>query len=569
MPDIDVGSIDDLRASGCITAKAGSQPICVFWHEGKAFAVDDRCPHMGFPLHRGTVESGIVTCHWHHARFDLESGGTLDPFADDVRAYPVSIDGTRVRVTVEPDPARVAHLKERLAESLEHGFALVAAKSVLGLREAGLDDTDIVRLGVEWGTAYRDNGWGSGLTVLAAMANLLPHLDEDTRPLALVHGLDFVSGDTRGRPPRFPLRPLERQPEPSRLASWYRRFIETRSADAAERSLVTAVAAGGAPAVHDSMFTAATDHVFLDEGHVVDFTNKAFETVELLGAETAETVLPTLVTMTARAQRHEELSSWRHPHDLVALIDQATDELTKLVAAGEPHRGQWTAVGDLGWQLLDDDPAAVIEAVCGAIAAGATPEQLGRAVAFAAALRITRFHVQNDHGDWNVVHHGFTAANGLHHALQRGESPDLLRGVFHAAMKVYLDRFLNVPAARLPDATTGDLADLQACWDEQGKVNEAGAIVAGYLRGGGSPDLAVAALGRALLAEDAGFHWYQVVEAGVRQFHAWPEGSEEGILILSGVARFLAAHTPTRRELAQVVHIATRLRRGEALYEEE
>ena len=40
-------------------------------------------------------------------------------------------------------------------------------------------------------------------------------------------------------------------------------------------------------------------------------------------------------------------------------------------------------------------------------------------------------------------------------------------------------------------------------------------------------------------------------------------------LILVGAARFLAAHTPTRRELAQVVRIATRLRRGEALYEEE
>jgi hypothetical protein len=47
---------------------------------------------------------------------------------------------------------------------------------------------------------------------------------------------------------------------------------------------------------------------------------------------------------------------------------------------------------------------------------------------------------------------------------------------------------------------------------------------------------------------------------------AWPEGSEESALILTGVARFLAAHTPTRRELATVVRTAARLRRGEALY---
>ena len=57
-----------------------------------------------------------------------------------------------------------------------------------------------------------------------------------------------------------------------------------------------------------------------------------------------------------------------------------------------------------------------------------------------------------------------------------------------------------------------------------------------------------------------------MVEAGARQFHAWPAGSDEGALILAGIARFLSAHTPTRRELPQVVHIAARLGRGENLY---
>ena len=79
----------------------------------------------------------------------------------------------------------------------------------------------------------------------------------------------------------------------------------------------------------------------------------------------------------------------------------------------------------------------------------------------------------------------------------------------------------------------------------------------------------LAALGSALLEEDAEFHWFQTYEAAVRQCQAWPEGSEQSALVLVGATRFLAAHTPTRRELSQVVRIATRLRRGEALYEEE
>ena len=98
----------------------------------------------------------------------------------------------------------------------------------------------------------------------------------------------------------------------------------------------------------------------------------------------------------------------------------------------------------------------------------------------------------------------------------------------------------------------------------QGHVDRAGQIAYGYLMTGGDPAALLAALGHALLAEDAEFHWIQTVEAAVRQFHAWPPGSEEGALLLAGTARFLAAHTPTRRELPQVVRIATRLRRGEA-----
>ena len=90
----------------------------------------------------------------------------------------------------------------------------------------------------------------------------------------------------------------------------------------------------------------------------------------------------------------------------------------------------------------------------------------------------------------------------------------------------------------------------------------------GTSSGGGSQAELSAALGHALLAEDTEFHWFQVFEASMRQVAAWPEGSEEAALILTGLARFLAAHTPTRRELPTVVRIAQRLRRGEALYEE-
>jgi nitrite reductase/ring-hydroxylating ferredoxin subunit len=565
-----VGTVDDVRTAGCTVVKAGTHGVCVIWHEGRFYAVDDRCPHMGFPLHRGTVDQGLLTCHWHHARFDLTTGGTLDPFADDVRAYPVEVDDGTVSVVVEPQPDRREHLQSRLRDGLEQGLTLVTAKSVLGLLDAGVDPADIVRTGLAFGTTYRREGWGAGLTVLVAMANLLAHVDPADRPVALVHGLAFVSRDTRNHAPWFALAPLAGDAPAERLRDWYRRFVDTRSTDAAERTLLT-VLAGGTPLrdVAGTMTSAVTDHVFLDGGHTIDFHNKAFEALDHIGSASAVHVLPTLVPQTVRADRAEEHGEWRHPHDLVALVARFDAELDEVLAKGG-DANPWLdgQVGELGWSLLADDPVAVVDALQDAIASGATPEHVGRAVAFAAALRLVRFHVQNDHGDWDVVHHGFTAANALHQLLVRAPSPELLRGAAQCALKVYLDRFLNVPAARLPEATGATLEQLDECWDVQGAVDRAGAIVYAHLRNGGDGARVVAALTHALLAEDAEFHWFQTIEAAVRQFHAWPAGSDEGALILVGAARFLAAHTPTRRELPQVVRIASRLRRGEQLFEE-
>ncbi len=563
------GGLAALQAEGRLLTKVGSLPVVVVWSEGRAWAIEDRCPHMGFPLHRGSVEAGLLTCHWHHARFDLASGCTLDPWADDARGFDAWVDGGDVLVAPRPEGDVVAKLRRRLRDGLEQQLTLVSAKATLGLLEQPGGAEEVIRTALDFGLTNRDDGWGSGLTVLVAMANVLPYLAPDDRALALVHALAFVARDTGGRPPRFPVDPLEAAGVPDvRLAEWYRRFVDTRSADAAERTIGTAVssASDGWMVAEAMQLAAVTDHVFLDEGHTLDFTNKAVEALAHVGHDRAFATLTSLVAQTARADRAEESSEWRHPVDLAGLVERSEPLL--LVAAGKGAGGGFTDVGTLGWALLEDDPEAVVEALIGAAAAGATPEQLGRAVAYAAALRILRFHTQNDHGDWDTVHHSFTTANALHQALARRPSSELLRGVLHSALRIYLDRFLNVPVARLPDVTAADVDELAAVWDGQGGVDRAGAITAGFLRGGGAREDVIALLGHALLQEDAGFHWFQVYEAGVRQAMAWPEGSEESALVLAAVARWLAAHTPTRRELPTVVRIATRLRRGEALFEE-
>ena len=63
-------SPEELKAKGRLVVHGRHRPILLIYDRGRVFALDNRCPHMGFPLERGSIEDGILTCHWHHARFD-------------------------------------------------------------------------------------------------------------------------------------------------------------------------------------------------------------------------------------------------------------------------------------------------------------------------------------------------------------------------------------------------------------------------------------------------------------------------------------------------------------------
>src|SRR3712207_7628266 len=56
------------------------------------------------------------SCHWHHARFDLCSGGTFDQWADDVQAYPVEIVADDVYIDLTPRTDLKARSEEHTSE---------------------------------------------------------------------------------------------------------------------------------------------------------------------------------------------------------------------------------------------------------------------------------------------------------------------------------------------------------------------------------------------------------------------------------------------------------------------
>jgi len=585
---VHAASLEELKARRRIVVHGRHRPVLLVYDNGHVFALDNRCPHMGFPLDRGSIEDGILTCHWHHARFELTSGCTFDLWADDVPTCPVEIRGNG-EIWVRPafgwvDP--VAHWRQRLSDGLAHNLTLVIAKAVQGLLAAGCLPSAIVRQAALFGIQNRD-GWGIGLTILTALGQLLPSLPEEENHLALFHGARRVAADCEGAAPRRERLPLAARTDLPTLKRWLRRWVSVRHRDAAERTILTAIAGRAAPAeLADLLFTAETDRAYADGGHSLDFINKAFECLDIIGWEHAIQVLPAVIGQMAESRGAEESTAWRQPLDLIALCDEAAPELPGLFAEARSGGG-WSGHAELAEELLADDPGVIIDALKDGARSGASPADLGKALAYAAALRVARFGTANEHSDWETAHHVFTYANALHQALKRIGSDasrlsaptEAVRGLLHGAMALYLARYLNVPPAVLPgedgdplDGLPTSVEEIRAAlleaFDRQHQIDAAARLVARHLRLGFSPEDLIATLARALLREDAGFHAYQMVEAGMRQFREWDDDTPRRHILIA-VARYLAAHSPTERAALQTAMIARRLMRGGEVHHDD
>jgi hypothetical protein len=457
-------------------------------------------------------------------------------------------------------------------------------------------------MGLDFGTHYKQSGWGQGLTILTCMMNIMPYLDRDDKPHALYHGLCAVAQDCVDMPPRFVVSPLpEPWPDLATLKRWFRQFIESRDAQAAERCIATAVRLGASSQqMADMLFAAATDHRFLDVGHTLDFTNKALEALDELEWENnkslVESVLTSLVRGYATAERMEESGSWRHPIDLVTILENGFKELPVVLDKGKrvrttiqreqkaekqpkqrwnidnPDRNALVAV------LLGDDPQSIVNTLLEELRQGTTEEELASIVCYAAALRIAQFHTRNEFSDWDAALHTFTFSNAVHQGLRRLPTMELLRGVFDAAIRIYLNRFLNIPPAPIPKKSIYDkaidpdtiISGLKELLDKQQRVNETGQLVADYLYQGGRIDQFTSMLGKLLLREDRNFHSIQMIEAAYRQYSLTDneDNNSARVNILLAASRYLAAHSPTMRSQDRTYQIANQLHHGEELFEE-
>ena len=585
---VEAGTVDAVRAKGVVLVEGDGVTIAVFADGDRIAAVDNRCPHMGFPLHRGSLDDGILTCHWHHARFDLTSGCAFDLFADDVPSYDVRIDDGQVLVARSPrQRADGAFYAERLQRGLDIGVGLIQAKALLGLLDDGQDASGVIATVAEF-AARRLASWGEGLVRLTCVANLAPYLSDDTRYLALYYATRQIAAEASGAAPHRLRGALDGDGRRlDELSGWLQTFVGARHADGVERTLATALHTLSARDAAGLLSDAAAQRLYAEGGHLLDSCNKVFELMDHVGTDDAETHVALLAGRVAAARGEEEGSAWRHPVDVVSAARELETSLPALLAAAEDASSANGAdgaaqarevAGRLLQVLLGDDGRAVVSAIRDVLAGGTAPRTLSTVVTYAAGLRLARFSASNDVGDWFSAQHTFIFANAVDRAVRRNPATRTVAAIVQAALAVHADRFLNVPPARLP-GERGGLDDLPAdprelldrlldTMDRRSTPGEADALTARYLRTGGSLERLIDTLAYATVREDLDFHSLQVLEAAVAQGRTWGDGPEREHLMIA-VTRNLAAQCPTRRGGLSTALIARRLHRGQELYAED
>ncbi len=458
--------------------------IALFRTERAVHAVDNRCPHEGYGLVRGDVKEGVLTCAWHNWKFSLEDGACLFG-GEDVRWYPTDVRDGRVWVDVT-DPS-AEELAPQLFASLLAALGDVdvgrMARDAMRLQRIGTPLTEIVREGVVFGAPRAEYGWNHSLATLADCLNLAGMFEGPLQSLPVLQGLSSVSETQVRRPPRprpDPIDPVAEYGSIAEALAAYPRLVDDERGDEAEALLHGVLAAGAEPAaVRHALLSAVTDH-FLGYGHPMIYCQKAFELLDQIGWQEADTVLGPLVPNMTLSTRYDKLPYMRK---FLRSWESAGVDLAALVA--RPTAGNDFAEEQFVATVLTGGPEEAFAALRSALEHGVPVLRLLDATSRAAAARLARFDVDLDTDDtnewgWLDVTHTLTYTDALRWAWSVDPTPEVLRGLFHAVWFVQwtqqLDAREHQAPAPFPTADPDDVLAAVRSKDPDGAV----ATITGY-----------------------------------------------------------------------------------------
>ena len=133
-------TLEALEEGAATTIEIGKKKFLVVRRSGKVFVCGNKCTHYGANLADGMLVANEITCPYHTARFDIETGeATSAPALDDIATYEVKVEGSEVfvgRVNEKKD-VRVLNRKDETFVIIGAGAAGNTAAETL--RKQGFD----------------------------------------------------------------------------------------------------------------------------------------------------------------------------------------------------------------------------------------------------------------------------------------------------------------------------------------------------------------------------------------------------------------------------------------------
>ena len=101
---VKVGRVSEFRGGRGRAVKVDGVAVAIFRVGERLFALKDACPHMGASLADGKPEGLQVECHWHHWKFDLDTGRCHEREWAAADRYEVKLDGEDVLLMAPEKP---------------------------------------------------------------------------------------------------------------------------------------------------------------------------------------------------------------------------------------------------------------------------------------------------------------------------------------------------------------------------------------------------------------------------------------------------------------------------------
>ena len=449
--DADAVSVDKPRP-----LKTHGKNIVVFQlADGGVHALDNRCPHEGYPLNTGMLADGILTCEWHNWKFQVCDGKCVLG-GEDVYHYPLRIedDGIWIDVTDPPMAERRPALYKSLEDAFDDDDWGWAARTSERLLSAGEAPEAILAVACDWAARRAPYGFDHGLAAAADLAGCMggakPHAWPDGSGevdigVPLLQAMNLLVQPNLRRPARaFPdaediaVDEATGRPDWTALGAELRRRIEVEDQAGAEALMRGALQAGAGPEqVFPWLLCAATDH-FLGYGHAHIYCAQAEILLGRIGWQHAHPVLTSLVSRITLGTREDKLPYMREYRRQMAAYTPELENWATAARSATAGDGADLAPDELIAAVLDGSLADALAAVASRLQRGVAPKRVALVLALAAGQRLLRFDAELEARDdvsegWLDITHALTHAEAVYQSLLAHPSAEGLRGLFYSA----------------------------------------------------------------------------------------------------------------------------------------